>query len=84
MATRLLWDAEADAVALRDTYYRDAFGPAAASIQALAEEWAAKPELSRPNLSRWWATIDAASAAVGSNAALSVPASQTSSGTGSI
>lgn len=70
MAARMLWDVTADPVKVRDAYYTDAFGPAAAEMRAMAEEWEAKPELSRPNLARWWAMIDTAERKVGKDARL--------------
>ncbi len=47
LAARLLWDVAADPGRELDAYYRGAYGPAAADVRALHEDWARFPGLMR-------------------------------------
>ena len=60
VATRLLWDAGADADAAQDDFFRHAYGAAAPEMKALHALWADSTELTRQNLHFWFRQMDKA------------------------
>ena len=84
LAARLLWDVTADSQDELNAYYRAAFGPAAAEIRALNEDWAALPlkvkmppgalpglpKISRERCARWHEWISRAESQVKDKPAL--------------
>ena len=60
LASRVLWNLNADPQQELNAYYKGAFGPAAQEIRAINEDWEKKPALSRGNLARWHHLISTA------------------------
>lgn len=68
LAARLLWDIRADPGEELDAYYRGAFGPAAAEVRMLFEDWGKAPRLGRGKLAQWHHWITTAEQRVGDKA----------------